>query len=133
MTFVSFGQIPRLRDDPTVALQQPDSPRLAILNWMMPRMDGLEVCRRIRDLGLPNPPYLMILSAKNDPDQIQTALANASIYLEAVGHIVIAWLWLEQLLAAEAGSGVFYEGKRHACRFFFRHELPRTEAQFALL
>lgn len=59
-------------------LQQPDSPRLAILNWMMPRMDGLEVCRRIRDLGMPNPPYLMILSAKNDPEQIQTALASGA-------------------------------------------------------
>jgi hypothetical protein len=37
----------------------------------------------------------------------ETALANASIYLEAVGHIVVAWIWLEQLLAAQGKSGDF--------------------------
>ncbi|QKW07855.1 acyl-CoA dehydrogenase [Streptomyces sp. NA04227] len=62
-----------------------------------------------------------------------TALANASVYLEAVGHVVVAWMWLEQLLATGESEGGFYEGKRAACRFFFRHELPRTDAQFALL
>jgi serine/threonine protein kinase/ActR/RegA family two-component response regulator len=60
------------------ALQQPDAPRLAILNWMMPRMDGLEVCRRIRELKLTEPPYLIILSARNDREQIQTALASGA-------------------------------------------------------
>ncbi|MFH8371549.1 acyl-CoA dehydrogenase [Streptomyces sp. NPDC018031] len=63
----------------------------------------------------------------------RTALANASIYLEAVGHTVVAWMWLEQLLAADGRSGDFYEGKRQAGRYFFRYELPRTEPQFALL
>ncbi|MFI6093432.1 acyl-CoA dehydrogenase [Streptomyces sp. NPDC051218] len=63
----------------------------------------------------------------------QTALANASVYLEAVGHVVVAWMWLEQLLAAESGTEDFHAGKRAACRYFFRHELPKTEAQFTLL
>ncbi len=41
------------------------------------------------------------------------ALANASVYLEAVGHIVVAWMWLEQVLAAgTAGDGDFHDGKR---------------------
>ncbi|MEU6735579.1 acyl-CoA dehydrogenase [Streptomyces physcomitrii] len=62
-----------------------------------------------------------------------TALANATAYLEAVGHVVLAWIWLEQLLATGDREGAFYEGKRAACRFFYRHELPRTDAQFALL
>ncbi|MEH0844014.1 acyl-CoA dehydrogenase [Micromonospora sp. CPCC 205711] len=77
------------------------------------------------------------------------ALANASAYLEAVGHVVIAWMWLEQLLAAGAATGpaaggeeaaprhgvdtAFYAGKRQAARYFFRHELPRTAVQFDLL
>ncbi|MEV4482982.1 acyl-CoA dehydrogenase [Micromonospora coxensis] len=65
------------------------------------------------------------------------ALANASVYLEAVGHVVVAWMWLEQLLAVDAApSGVdpdFYAGKRQAARYFFRYELPRTGPQFDLL
>ncbi|GGN52153.1 hypothetical protein GCM10011579_008840 [Streptomyces albiflavescens] len=42
-------------------------------------------------------------------------------------------MWLEQMLAAAGRSGAFYEGKRRAGQYFFRYELPRTEAQFALL
>jgi len=61
------------------------------------------------------------------------ALANASIYLEAVGHTVVAWLWLEQFLAAAGREGAFYDGKRQAARFFFRYELPKTAPQFDLL
>jgi butyryl-CoA dehydrogenase len=60
-------------------------------------------------------------------------LANASLYLEAVGHVVIAWIWLEQFLASEGKSDDFYEGKRQACRYFFRYELPKTAPQFLLL
>jgi len=64
---------------------------------------------------------------------LKVSLANASIYLEAVGHVVLAWIWLEQLLAADGKPGDFYEGKWQAGRYFFRCELPRTAAQFALL
>lgn len=63
----------------------------------------------------------------------ESALANASIYLEAVGHCVIAWIWLEQALAAEGKTGNFYDGKRQAARYFFTYELPKTDHQFALL
>jgi alkylation response protein AidB-like acyl-CoA dehydrogenase len=73
------------------------------------------------------------LWGSGDPE---LALANASAYLEAVGHVVIAWMWLEQLLAATAADGPdldFYAGKRQAARYFFRYELPRTAAQFDLL
>lgn len=61
------------------------------------------------------------------------ALANATPYLEAVGHVVVAWMWLEQLTAAHGKEGAFYEGKRAAAAYFFRHELPRTEAWFTLV
>ncbi|MCY7364724.1 MAG: acyl-CoA dehydrogenase [Frankiaceae bacterium] len=64
---------------------------------------------------------------------IEVSLANASTYLEAVGHVVLAWIWLEQLLAADGKEGDFYEGKRQAGRYFFRVELPRTGPQLALL
>ncbi|MFI6764869.1 acyl-CoA dehydrogenase [Streptomyces sp. NPDC050355] len=62
-----------------------------------------------------------------------TALANASVYLEAVGHVVLAWIWLEQFLALGDGADAFHEGKRQAARYFFRVELPRTGPQFDLL
>lgn len=55
----------------------------------------------------------------------EAMLANATAYLEATGHLVVAWLWLEQYLAAAGKGGDFYDGKRHATRYFFRWELPR--------
>ena len=61
------------------------------------------------------------------------ALANASAYLEAVGHVVVAWLWLEQAIAAQGRPGDFYAGKRAATQYFFRYELPKTGPQFDLL
>jgi alkylation response protein AidB-like acyl-CoA dehydrogenase len=60
-------------------------------------------------------------------------LANASVYLEVFGHIAIAWIWLEQALAAEEGDSDFHEGKRSATRYFFAWELPKVDAQLDLL
>ncbi|MBU9762325.1 acyl-CoA dehydrogenase [Mycobacterium sp. TNTM28] len=64
---------------------------------------------------------------------VEAAMANSAVYLESFGHIVVAWIWLEQLLAAEGRTGDFYDGKRQAARYFFRYELPRTAPQLALL
>ncbi|MEE3850902.1 acyl-CoA dehydrogenase [Gordonia sp. LSe1-13] len=61
------------------------------------------------------------------------ALANATAYLEAAGHIVIAWMWLEQLLAVGDRTGDFYDGKRAAAQYFFRYELPKTRTQLDLV
>lgn len=66
-------------------------------------------------------------------DDREVALANASLYLEAVGHTVVAWMWLEQLSAVADKPGVFYDGKRHAARFFYAHELPKVVPQLDLL
>jgi alkylation response protein AidB-like acyl-CoA dehydrogenase len=64
---------------------------------------------------------------------IEAALANSVVYMEAFGHVVIAWMWLEQMRAAEGRSGDFYDGKRQAGRYFFRYELPKTGPQLDLL
>jgi alkylation response protein AidB-like acyl-CoA dehydrogenase len=64
---------------------------------------------------------------------IDAALANSAVYLEAFGHVVIAWMWLAQLLAAAGHTGNFYDGKRQAARYFFRYELPKTGPQLDLL
>ncbi|WP_024800665.1 acyl-CoA dehydrogenase [Nocardia sp. BMG51109] len=63
----------------------------------------------------------------------EVALANSAPYLEAVGHVVLAWIWLEQAVAAHGRTGAFYDGKRAATRYFYRWELPRTTPQFDLL
>ena len=55
------------------------------------------------------------------------------MYLEAVGHVVVAWLWLEQLLAVSDNQGSFYDGKRAAAQYFFTYELPKVGPQFDLL
>jgi alkylation response protein AidB-like acyl-CoA dehydrogenase len=64
---------------------------------------------------------------------IESALANSTAYLEATGHIVLAWLWLEQFLAAGDSTGDFYDGKRQAARYFHRYELPAVDHQLDLV
>ncbi len=63
----------------------------------------------------------------------ETTLANSTAYLEAAGHIVMAWIWLEQLNAVGGNTGNFYDGKRAAAQYFFRYELPKVTTQLDLL
>ncbi|WP_428311225.1 acyl-CoA dehydrogenase [Hydrocarboniphaga sp.] len=72
------------------------------------------------------------LWADGDP---QKTLANASVYLEAFGHTVLAWIWLEQALVAQRaeGSSDFYRGKLQACQYFFNWELPKIGPMLDLL
>lgn len=51
-------------------LQSPDSPQIAFLDWMMPGIDGLEVCRRIRERGGSEYTYVTIVSARNKHQDI---------------------------------------------------------------
>jgi butyryl-CoA dehydrogenase len=66
-------------------------------------------------------------------------LANATIYLDMMGHVVIAWMWLRQAMAATRRRAApepdhdFLDGKLAACRYFFAYELPKTRTQRALL
>jgi alkylation response protein AidB-like acyl-CoA dehydrogenase len=60
-------------------------------------------------------------------------LADATVYLEATGHVVVGWLWLEQWLAAAGRDGPFYDGKRAAARYFFTRELPKVDSMLDLL
>jgi alkylation response protein AidB-like acyl-CoA dehydrogenase len=63
----------------------------------------------------------------------EEALANATPYLQAFGHTVLAWLWLDVALAAHGHGSDFHQGKLAAARYFFRHELPKTEAWLAVV
>lgn len=63
-------------------LQKPDAPRLVVLDWMMPEIEGIEICRRVRQIPTTDPPYLILLTAKDDVDSIVTGLnAGANDYL----------------------------------------------------
>lgn len=74
-------------------------------------------------------------------EDLDLALANATLYLDAFGHVVVAWLWLEQALVATEALGSlesessrsFYIGKVATCRYFYRYELPKVHSMFALV
>jgi butyryl-CoA dehydrogenase len=56
------------------------------------------------------------------------ALANATPYLQAFGHVVLAWIWLDVALAAGDASLPLQRGKQSAMRYFFAYELPKIDA-----
>jgi DNA-binding response OmpR family regulator len=62
--------------------QRPSPPRLALLDWMMPGMEGVELCRKVRDMGLMPPPYLILLTSRTrKPDVVEGLRAGANDYL----------------------------------------------------
>jgi len=63
-------------------LEQKDSPRLAILDWIMPQVDGIEVCRAIRKQAREPYVYVILLSAKGEQSEIIEGLeAGADDYI----------------------------------------------------
>ncbi|MDH0865215.1 acyl-CoA dehydrogenase [Mitsuaria sp. GD03876] len=58
----------------------------------------------------------------------EAALANATPYLQAFGHLVLAWVWLDVVLALDGREDDFAHGKRSAQRYFFAYELPKIHA-----
>jgi DNA-binding response OmpR family regulator len=56
-------------------LQAEDGPSLAVLDWEMPEIDGLEVCRRVRNLARIVPVYLLIVTSRNSPEDICAGFA----------------------------------------------------------
>jgi len=63
-------------------LQKPDSPNLAILDWMMPEMDGIDICRSLRLLNPEFPPYVILLTCRGQKEDIVAGLeAGADDYV----------------------------------------------------
>ncbi|MDA7571173.1 acyl-CoA dehydrogenase [Porticoccaceae bacterium] len=80
------------------------------------------------------------IDAVGKADDPSLALANATIFLDAMGHFVIAWMWLKQAVAALEGKqkgntadDAFYEGKVSAMKFFFNYELPKIKPNLELV
>jgi alkylation response protein AidB-like acyl-CoA dehydrogenase len=61
------------------------------------------------------------------------ALANAVPYLQAFGHMVIAWIWLDVASSLDADVSPAAQGRRAACRYFYRYELPKIGAWLAVV
>jgi sigma-B regulation protein RsbU (phosphoserine phosphatase) len=63
-------------------LQRDDSPSLAILNWMMPGMDGVQICRQVRDLKRKSYIYIILLTARDQKEDIVEGIeAGADDYV----------------------------------------------------
>lgn len=111
-----WGFDPVLAEDGQQAwdiLKGPEPPRLVLLDWEMPNVDGLEVCRRVRAIESDDPPYIVLLTGRTDTTDIVIGLeAGANDYigkpfknaeLEARLHVGQRMLDLQgQLNAAKA-------------------------------
>ncbi len=58
----------------------------------------------------------------------EAALANATPYLQAFGHVVLAWLWLDLAACSGAAEGSAHVGRLAAMRYFYAYELPKIDA-----
>ncbi|HEY5529057.1 MAG TPA: diguanylate cyclase [Thermoleophilia bacterium] len=64
------------------AIQQPEAPKLAILDWEMPGLAGVDVCRRARTIQSDQPPYIILLTSRGQKTDVVTGLeAGADDYL----------------------------------------------------
>ena len=82
---VKWGYQPVLAEDGIVAwdiLQGDESPRLLLLDWEMPKLDGKALCERIRQQNTEDPPYIVLLTTRNKSSDIVEGLeAGANDYI----------------------------------------------------
>ena len=75
-----------------------------------------------------------------DCQDVKLRSANATVFLDAFGHVVIGWFWLRQSIVAEQAldgdvpetDRSFYQAKVVAARYFIRHELPLAATKLSL-
>ncbi|MCV6624292.1 MAG: acyl-CoA dehydrogenase, partial [Cellvibrionaceae bacterium] len=82
---------------------------------------------------------VLAAAMSKDPDR---GLANASVYLDMFGRVLVSWIWLKQALVANAklsseklfeDDESFYKGKLQTAQYYLTWELPETATQAALL
>jgi two-component system cell cycle response regulator len=121
-------------------LCRPDPPGLVVLDWLMPEMDGLEVIQRVREMESPLPPYIIMVTAKNDTADLVVGLdAGADDYVakpfdpaELRARIKVAErvVRLQARLAAEASVDALTElPNRAAILRALGSELSRAERE----
>ncbi|MFT7411562.1 MAG: two-component system cell cycle response regulator [Oleispira sp.] len=55
-------------------LQTDNAPRLLLLDWEMPEINGLALCKKIREEETSNPPYIILLTGRSDTEDVVTGL-----------------------------------------------------------
>lgn len=73
--------------------------------------------------------------------EVDLGMANATVYLDLFGRVLVSWIWLKQaVVAAQALNSElhpdeqsFYQGKLHTAQYYFQWELPEIKAQAELL
>src|SRR5437016_2639579 len=69
------------------ALQEEGAPRLALLDWLMPGMEGVQVCRKVRENPATAGAYLLLLTCRDDVEDVVLGLdAGANDYLTKPFH-----------------------------------------------
>jgi phosphoserine phosphatase RsbU/P len=59
-------------------LQTPDAPKLAILDWQMPQLDGTQVCSKVRQIATELPPYIILLTSRSAKKDIVAGLVSGA-------------------------------------------------------
>lgn len=74
---IKWGYQPTVVEDGEqawVALHKSNAPQLLLIDWEMPNLNGLELCKRIREQTTANPPYIILLTARNNTEDIVKGL-----------------------------------------------------------
>ncbi|MFC5863272.1 GGDEF domain-containing protein [Acidicapsa dinghuensis] len=90
-TLEKFGYEVVLAEDGHAAIEilsQPDGPRLALIDWMMPKLDGLELCREVRSAQREGAYiYILLLTSRQDAEDVVAGLeAGADDYITKPFH-----------------------------------------------
>lgn len=115
-----WGYQPSVLEDGSAAAQAlagPDPPRIALLDWEMPGVDGPELCRRAAARRSPRPTYCILLTVHSTPADISKGLeAGAHDFIaKPMHHLMLrrrlsVWRRLIELETAHQAAPLALEG-----------------------
>jgi diguanylate cyclase (GGDEF)-like protein len=128
-------------------IQREDAPKLAIIDWMLPHLDGLELCRRIRKLQNRDYMYVILLTARGskedlvegmgsgaddyvtkpfDADELRVRIRAAERILNLQSDLLAAQATLRELATHDALTGAW---TRSAILDIIQRELARSQRE----
>ncbi len=114
--------------DEALDLVQRKKPVVLLADWNMPGMTGLELCRRIRESGISQEVYIILLTGNSQPEQIVAGLeAGADDYLVKPAHPAVL---LARVRVGERGLRLLLQEQEHAKRLEYEiEERKRAEEE----